>query len=258
MSQSLERALLILDELISGPKRLGALAEALDVHKSTVLRLIQTLEVHGYVVRHGEVPEFSLGLKVVELSTAVLEELDLRVVAAPHLKLLGRETGETVHLAVLDGADVVYLDKVESTHPVRMYSRVGARAPAYCTGVGKVLLAYTDPANWPRFTFHRFTPNTIVSVNGLREASAEIRSRGWGADEQEHEESIRCIAAPVFGPTGEIVSAVSVSAPASRLSADVLHAHIPLLLSVTGDITRGLGGRVPAAVSLAPSVDGRR
>jgi DNA-binding IclR family transcriptional regulator len=247
VSQSLERALLILGQLSTGPKRLGALAETLNVHKSTVLRLIQTLEAYGYVVRKGDVPEFSLGLKVVELSTAVLEQLDLRVVAAPHLKLLGSEIGETVHLAVLDSAEVVYLDKVESIHPVRMYSRVGARAPAHCTGVGKVLLAYTDPADWPQFAFHRFTPNTITSRKGLLEAAAEIRSRGWGADEQEHEESIRCIAAPVFGATGEIVAAVSVSAPAGRLSTEVLRENVPLLLAVTGDITKGLGGRVPTS-----------
>jgi DNA-binding IclR family transcriptional regulator len=247
VTQSVERALQLLDELGSGPKRLGPLAETLGVHKSTALRILQTLEKYGYVRRQGEAPEFALGLHLVELSGSLLESLDLRQVAGEPLKRLGAKTGETVHLAIRDGAEVVYVDKVESTHPVRMYSRVGARAAAHCTGVGKVLLAYTRPQDWPKMEMRRFTDHTITTKAGLVAASREIVARGWGRDEQEHEESIRCIAAPVFGPDGEIVAAVSVSVPTSRLSAERLEAHVPALLEVTGEITRGLGGRPPAA-----------
>ena len=127
-----------------------------------------------------------------------------------------------------------------------MYSRVGARAAAYCTGVGKILLAYTPPEDWPKMEMRRFTANTITTKVGLIEASREIVARGWGRDEQEHEESIRCIAAPVFGPDGEVVAAVSVSVPTSRLSAERLEDHVPILLDVTAEVTRGLGGRTPA------------
>jgi len=245
VSQSLERALLLLDELGGGPRRLGPLAEKLGIHKSTVLRTLQTLERHGYVRRQGEAPEFVLGLKVVELSSAVLEDLDVRQVARPELERLGAETGETIHLAVRDGAEVVYVDKVESIHPVRMYSRVGARGPAYCTGVGKVLLAYLPVEEWPDMDQRRFTDSTLTTKEALVEDGAGIRERGWGWDEQEHEETIRCIAAPVFGPAGDAVAAVSVSVPTSRLSTRKLRTHVPLLLDVTQRISTGLAGRPP-------------
>lgn len=247
MSQSLERALLLLDELGTGPKRLGPLAETLGIHKSTVLRTLQTLERHGYVRRQGEAPEFALGLRLVELSSSILEDLDIRQVARAHLERLGAETGETVHLGVRDGAEVVYVDKVESIHPVRMYSRVGARAPAHCTGVGKVLLAYTPVEGWPEMELRRYTPQTITTHEALVAAGADIRRRGWGWDEQEHEETIRCISAPVFGSTGEVVAAVSLSVPTSRLSTAQLRVHVDLLLEVTARISRGLAGRPPAA-----------
>lgn len=243
MSQSLERALDLLDKLVDGPKRLGPLAEELQIHKSTVLRLLQTLERYGFVRRQGDVPEFMLGFRLVELSQALLEELDIRPFAELPLKRLGEKTGETVHLAVLDGDEVVYLDKVESVHPVRMYSKVGARAPAYCTGVGKILLAYTDEARWPAMKMHRFTENTITTRAGMALAAQEIREQGWGRDEREHEDTIRCIAAPVFGPGADVVAAVSVSVPTSRLSREALDEYVPALLEATDAISAALGAR---------------
>lgn len=243
MSQSLERALLLVEELAGGPKRLGELAEVLGTHKSTVLRTLQTLEKYGWVRREGEIPVFSLGLHLVELSSSILEDLDIRRVARPQLDRLGTATGETVHLGVRDGAEMVYLDKVESVHPVRMYSRIGARAPLHCTGVGKVLLAYTPVEEWPHLELRRFTQRTIVTHEDLVAASAEIRRRGWGWDEQEHEETVRCIAAPVFGPRQEILAAVSLSVPTSRLSSRQLRGHVELLLDVTRRISEGLGGK---------------
>ncbi|MFC7550794.1 IclR family transcriptional regulator [Plantactinospora sp. GCM10030261] len=245
MAQSVERALQLLDELGAGPMRLGPLADKLGVHKSTALRLLQTLERYRYVRREGEAPDFALGLRIVELSGSLLESLDLRQVAAKPLKRLGSLTGETVHLAVRDGAAVIYMDKVESSHPVRMYSRVGARAPIYCTGVGKVLLAYTPVEEWPEMDLRRFTDNTITTKAGLLAAAREIRDRGWGRDEQEHEGSIHCVAAPVFGPDADIVAAVSVSVPTSRLSTEELDGHLPALIEATTEITTALGGRAP-------------
>lgn len=243
MTQSVERALLLLCELGEGPQRLGPLAEKFDIHKSTALRLLQTLERHGFVQRQGDPPEFLLGLRLVELSQTLLEKLEIRQVAAGPLKWLGEQTGETIHLAVRVAGEVVYLDKVESIYPVRMYSQVGARAAAYCTGVGKVLLAYADPSTWPSMELRRFTDTTITTREGLVLAAKEIRAQGWGWDEREHEETIRCIAAPVFGPWGAVVAAVSVSVPTSRLSAEQLGQYVPQLLEATGEITRGIGGR---------------
>lgn len=246
MTQSLERALLLLDELGKGARRLGPLAELLGIHKSTALRILQTLERHGYVHRQGEAPEFTLGVHLVELSSSLLDQLDVRQVANGPLKRLANATGETVHLAVRDGAHVFYVDKVESIHPVRMYSRVGARADAHCTGVGKVLLAFIDPREWPAMELTRYTENTITSRDELVRVAQEIRAQGWGRDEREHEDTIRCIAAPVFGSDRQLVAAVSVSVPTSRLSRDQLQEFVPLLVSATKQITRALGGGMPS------------
>jgi DNA-binding IclR family transcriptional regulator len=247
VSQSLDRVIVLIDELAGGPKRLGELAKTLDIHKSTVLRTLQTLERHGWVRRQGDPPEFRLGLRLVGLSTAVLEDLDVRTVARPSLQRLGAVTGETCHLAVRDGAEAVYLDKVESVHPVRMYSRIGARAPLYCTGVGKVLLAHTPEDQWPALEFRRYTDRTITTVEELSAAGAEIRRLGWGWDEREHEDTVRCIAAPIFNASDEVVAAVSVSVPTSRLTTKQLRGHVPLLLDVAGEISRGLGSRSAGA-----------
>ncbi len=242
MSQSLERALLLLDELGTGPRRLGDLATGLDIHKSTALRLLQVLERHGYVRREGESPVFSLGLRIVELSSLLLERLDARQVARPHLERLASVTGETVHLAVREGSHVVYLDKVESSHPVRMYSRVGLHAPVHCTGVGKVLLAFTDPAIWPHMSLDRYTPQTITLWDDLVASAEEIVRQGWGRDEREHEESIRCIAAPVFDSSESVAAAISVSVPTSRMGVKELRSHVPHLLATASDISAHLGG----------------
>jgi DNA-binding IclR family transcriptional regulator len=247
VSQSLERVLVLIDELAAGPKRLGELAKTLDIHKSTVLRMLQTLERHGWVLRQGDPPEFRLGLRLLDLSNAVLAELDVRTVARPSLRRLGEKTGETAHLAIRDGAEMVYLDKVESVHPVRMYSRIGARAPLHCTGAGKVLLSFTPEDEWPPLELRRYTNRTITTMDELSASCAATRSRGWGWDEREHEETVRCIAAPVFNASDELVAAVSLSVPTSRLTTKQLQGHVPLLLEVTGEISRGLGAKLAGA-----------
>lgn len=243
MSQSLDRSLQILDVLEAGPQRLGEIAEAVGVHKSTALRSLQVLERHGYVRREGDVPRFTLGLRMLELASRVLERLDLRDVARDNLLGLAATTGETVHLATLSGDSITYLDKAESRHAVRMYSRVGGRAPAYCTGLGKVLLAYLPVEQWPQLHQQRFTPNTITDREELLAEAARIREAGWGVDEREHEETIRCIAAPVFDQHGVAVAAVSISVPTTRMSVDDLHAYVPKLLAATDDVSRQLGYR---------------
>jgi DNA-binding IclR family transcriptional regulator len=243
VSQSLERVLVLMDELAAGPKRLGELAKTLDIHKSTVLRTLQTLERHGWVRRDGDPPEFRLGLRLVELSNAVLADLDVRSVARPSLQRLGALTGETAHLAIRDGSEMVYLDKVESVHPVRMYSRIGARAPLHCTGAGKVLLSFTPEDEWPPLELRRYTDNTITTMEELSASCAATRGRGWGWDEREHEDTVRCIAAPIFNASNELVAAVSLSVPTSRLTTKQLRGHVPLLLEITGEISNGLGAR---------------
>ena len=241
MNQSVDRALVMLEELGEGERRLGDLAQTLGTHKSTVLRILQTLDARGFV-RRTDNGAYRLGVRVIELGADALAELDLRSAARAGLERIAAVAGETVHLAILDRGRVVYVDKVESVHPVRMYSRVGATAPVHCTGVGKVLLAFTPEDRWPELEFDRFTEHTILDMDSLRTAAERIRRRGWGVDEREHEDTIRCIAAPAFDVNGDAVAAISVSVPASRMSRKELDGYASELLEAAGMITRALGG----------------
>lgn len=233
MSQSLARALRILGELGQGPRSLDDLVGSLGVHKTTVLRLLQTLEADRFV-RRDERHRFSLGSRLFELGAVSLEQHQIRDVALPHLERLGRETGgQTVHMAALENNRPIYIAKVESTSSVRMYSRVGLPAPVHATAVGKVLtselperqlagiLAATD--------FTRFTPRTIADAQAFRDVLADVRRRGWAEDAAEHEEFINCVGAPVRDATGRIIAAVSITVPDVLLSRDEVHALVPRL-----------------------------
>ena len=149
--------------------------------------------------------------------------MDVVSASRPFLEQLSSETSETVHLAVLDGESVVYVDKIDSPHLLRMYSHVGRRAPAYCTGLGKALLSsLTEPELrriYPQKKLHRFTPNTITEPGRLEAELAEIRQRGVAVDNEEHEVGIVCFAAPVRERSGRVLAAISVSIPKLRFAA---------------------------------------
>jgi DNA-binding IclR family transcriptional regulator len=179
---------------------------------------------------------------------------DLRSVAAPHLAALQEATQESVHLAVLNGGQVTYLDKMEGRHTLRMHSQVGKTSPAYCTGVGKAalsLLSADDLAELAAgLVFHRFTENTIVTPKALMEDVAAIRSNGYGFDLQEHEIGIHCVAAPVRAPGRNFYAAISVTGPAYRVDVEQLRKWGPLVRETADKIS------VELAYRLSPVADG--
>ena len=144
MSQSLSRALIILSALGEGPKSLEQLAIQLGVHKSTVLRLLRTMESERFVRRDAG-HRYFLGSRLFELSNRALEQRDVRTLARPHLSALNSSTGQTIHLATYESGEAIYIDKFDAIQSVRMYSRVGRPAPLHCTAVGKVLVAGRPP-----------------------------------------------------------------------------------------------------------------
>ncbi|MFF1571585.1 IclR family transcriptional regulator [Leifsonia sp. NPDC058292] len=244
MSQSLSRALDLLDFVSRGVDSLDALAERAGVHKTTVLRLLQTLESHGFVTRDAAF-RYHVGSAVFSLAQSALEGRDVRRVASPTLQALGASTGQTVHLATYESGTVTYIDKVESRQPLRMYSRVGLPAALHATAVGKVLLGGLDDAVLRRIAdgidYERFTDGTIGTADDL---IAEVRlsvSRGWAQDHEEHETFMNCVGAPVFGADGKVAAAVSISVPNVVLPyADVL-ALLPVLHEATTTISAELG-----------------
>jgi DNA-binding IclR family transcriptional regulator len=199
---------------------LSELMERTGLPRATAFRLLATLEQCGYVVKDGV--DYSLGFKLFVLGNVVAEGLDLRRVAHRHLEALRDATGETVQLAVLENWQIVHLDRAISHQSVAyMVSHVGAILPAYCTALGKALLAYQGEDlvdAWASTQeLRRHTANTITTASGLLDELRRIRSRGYSIDDEERELGVRCIGAPVFDRDGHAIAAISLGAPTGRL-----------------------------------------
>lgn len=244
MSGSVERALHILVELAQGPTTISELGRRLDVHRTTSLRILRTLEEERFVRRMAD-GRYRLGPRMTTLAHAALEGLDIRAAAAEHLRALGEKYGHTVHLGALEDRTVVYLDKVESRHAIRMYSRIGATAPLHATGVGKAILAYSTVSERDRLLgdapFRRCTPNTRTTREELDRDLTAIVERGWALDDFEHEEFIHCVAAPISDSAGAVIAAASVSVPRMVLERDALLDLVPDLVATADAISEELG-----------------
>lgn len=224
-SVSLRRALSILLHLgertaATSGATLGELATHLSLSKSTVLRLLAPLVETGFVVRDARKVVYRLGPRNAQLGQAYLEHLDLRGVARAALTDLVDQTGETAHLVIAALPEVIYIDKVDSPHPVRMYSRIGHRMPAYCTAVGKAILAHaTDEVVEAVIAagMTARTPTTHTATQELRADLATVRKLGYAIDDGENETGIRCVSAPLFDDAGQVTSAISISGPDNRI-----------------------------------------
>lgn len=250
MSQSLDRALILLDELAGGPKTLDQLAERLSVHKSTVLRLLRTLESHRFVQRNG-IRYYRLGTSLFEMAFRALDERDVRRSVEPALRDLNALTGHTVHLASYEDGEVIYIDKYESRHNVRMYSRIGRRAPLHCTAVAKVLVSALPEdqrkAIAGSIEYPRLTPNTITTPSAYLAELARVAERGYAVDNSEHEEFIHCVAAPIRGARGEVLAAMSLSVPQVVLDYEGLLQLVPQLLDAAENASAECGWAAPAS-----------
>lgn len=248
--RAVRRALDVLDCFTpSEPElTLGQLAEETGLSMSTAYRLVQTLECHDYVEQNPRTGRYRLGISCLRLGGNVMARLDIRDNLRPLLTTLRDEYGETIHLAVLDQScmEVIYLDKRDGLHGIGMISRVGARAPAHCTGVGKCLLAHVDPAVVA--TFHAeqplqcFTPNTITDPEKLLESLADIRERGYALDCVEHEPDVKCVAVPVYDYTGTVACSASVSGPEARMDLHIEQEDlVERMLKLASDASDRLG-----------------
>ncbi len=245
MSQTVDRALSILPLLAEGPANLEQVARRLDVHKSTALRLLRTLHEHGFVYRQQD-QRYRLGARLFALAQQAVESLDVREIAHPHLVALNERCGHSVHLAVLEDNEVLYIDKVDSRYPVRMYSRIGKPVAITVAAVAKLLLAdlpeperraVAERLDYPSYTA-RSTPNAAAFLKEL----ATVRAQGWATDLGGHEESINCVGAPVRGVDGRVVAACSISAPNVVVSAEELLHLLPLLRRTADAISAEYSG----------------
>ena len=226
-------------ELLAQKGAMGVteLGIATGLNKATVHRHLNTLLTMGYVKKDDKSEKYSLTFKLLEIAGQLLNHVDIRNAARPYLEILASQTGETVHLVQREGVHIVYIDKVEPTvNSVRMVSRIGIRQPLYCTAVGKALLAERTDHDirsvWENSDIHALTPYTIVSLEDFMEEMHQIRQSGYAVDNEENELGVRCVAVSLRNYAGDACHAISVSAPASRMSDDKLNQIAEQLLQI--------------------------
>ena len=208
--------------------------------KATLYRLLQTLTNQGMLAHDADRGTYALGLRLVRLAHAAWATSSLAPLARRYLDELAAETGETIHLAQLDHGQVLYVDKRNAAKPVEMFSSAGKVGPAYCTGVGKAMLAHLEEAALEaaldRQSFHRFTAETLDSPEKLKAELAAIRSRGHAFDREEHEAGIICCAVPILTRAGRAIGALSVTSTTSRTSLSALEAKAGRIKDIAAQI----------------------
>jgi DNA-binding IclR family transcriptional regulator len=220
------------------------LSEQLDLHKSTVSRLLTTLQQEGFVEQNPETGKYRLGLELVTLAGIVLDSIDLRQVALPYVSALAQETQETVNIVVLSGNECMNIGGAASPKPIQYIGRIGRRTPAHCTSAGKVLLAYLAAEERQQILpeeLPRFTDKTIVDRQALETALAQIREQGYAITHEEHQEGLSAAAAPIYDHTGRVIAALTVSGPTYRIGPGEIEALVPSLQETAQNISTQLG-----------------
>jgi IclR family transcriptional regulator, pca regulon regulatory protein len=226
--ESLSRGLAILSVLSKTPFSLNLTELSLRLHlsKSTLQRLTYTLQYLGYLERDPETKRFRLGPQILSLGLSIMENLDLRKVALPYLQETSKEIGETVSLAVLEGTEIVYVERVKTQQLLNINLQVGSRLPAYCSSMGKAMLAFLPEGQLEevlkRMKLTALTPYTITLKKDLKTELQRVRIRGFSTNNEEMSVGVRSAAAPVRNFAGEVIAAVNMAVPSIRVSQEKL------------------------------------
>lgn len=245
--QAIDRAVAVLGCFSeSRPQlQLREITQELGLNKSTVHGIISTLKFHGLIEQDPLTQKYRLGMYLLQLAEIVSRSLDIVSIARPYLSELCRKMEETVHLGALDGAEVVYIDKIESTQSMRISTSLGARIPAYCTGVGKAMLAHLKDKQLELLLkdmqLKPITSNTITDPQALRDDLQRIRRRGYALDKEESAIGLSCVAAPIFDNHGNAAYALSLSGPTARLTPEKREKAILLITEAAEAISVRLG-----------------
>lgn len=248
MDKTLLKGLQVLEYVVSQPEsaRSSQVAVDLGLMKSNAHRVLKTLEHAGYLHQDPQTREFRTTLKLWEMGSQIIDRLDLRKCASTYLQELANETGEAVHLSVLDGSEVIYIDKIDSPQPVGAYTRTGGRAPAYCVATGKALLAELSDQDLAPIleTLAPHSDQTITSPEALLAELRETRARGYSINRGEWRESVWGLAATIRDSRNNPIAAVGVSGPDFRLSDPERNAQMGAIVTAYATrISRALGSR---------------
>ncbi|MDF1535732.1 MAG: IclR family transcriptional regulator [bacterium] len=246
--QSVDHALDVLEAFHGEEDELGIteLSRRLNLHKNNIFRILATLENRGYIEQNRVTDNYRLGLGALEMGQTYIRHTGLLRVARPLMEELNHKINENVYIGILKENYAFYLDVVESTHTVRVLSRVGCRVPTYCSAMGKAQLAFENPETIAEVLgkkeLKKFTPKTISDRDKMLEHLALVKELGYAIDEEEWDEGVRCVGAPIHDYTRKVVGAVSISAPSVRMSTDQLKKeYVPLILKACGEISEKLG-----------------
>lgn len=244
--QSVQRAIQILEFVSDRPRSQTEVADHIEVHRSTALRLLETL-TEGGLTRRNEHGLYSVGYRLAGLAHQALDQFNLSNLAHEHLSRLSLLSGHTIHLAELTGRKIVYADKIDPARSVRLYSQIGQLVPFHTSGVAKAILAFQSPdfvADLLRdYDFTPHTATTIPDAAALTQEMAQINARGWAVDDAEFEDFINCIAAPVRDSSSRVIAAVSITALKAKADLEQLEGLLPDLLTTTELISKELGWR---------------
>lgn len=248
--QSVDRALCILESLSDYEDGLGIteIGQKVNLHKSTVYRLVNTLVNKGYIKQDYSTNKYRLTLKLFELGSKKVEKMDLVGISKPYLNELMEKTGEVVHLVVREGIQIVYVSKVEPKKSIMMYTRIGMSKPMYCTAMGKAMMAeLTDEEVediWNKSDIEKYTENTIVDLQKLKENLKKVKQDGFALDNQEVENGIVCQGAVIKDYRGKICGAISVSSSIINFHEKKLMYISNLLLEYANKISKELGYKI--------------
>ncbi len=251
MDKTFVKGLMLIECLADSaePRGVSSLARELSLTKSNIHRLLMTLAAVGYVRKVETGATYELTSKLWEVGARVRSRLDVLKIAHDHMVRLCNTTGESVHLSILDGFEVVYVDKIEGSQPIKAYTSIGGRAPAWCVATGKAMLAHAPRdsilALEPRLT--PFTDHTITKLDQLVEELATVRHEGYAVNREEWRESVSGIASPLRDGNGMVVAAVGISGPSNRFRHKQIKILSTTVISVAASISSDLGYRNQAS-----------
>jgi IclR family transcriptional regulator, KDG regulon repressor len=248
VDKTLLKGLAVLEAMVEQQGRQRTIEELsveLKLTKSNVHRTLQTLAHARYLAKNEQTGSYYPTMKLFEMGAKQLTRFDVRTFAPPYMRALADESGETVHLSILEGLSVVYIDKIDSPQPVRSYTAIGGRAPAYAVATGKAMLAYQPDGYLERHLaeMQRHTPSTITSLPVLKEELARVVRIGYAVNRGEWRETVGGLAVTIFNGMNQVVAALGISGPLERLSIGRLNELAPSVKKQAAEISRAMGYR---------------